>query len=415
MAKDSIPGPVQGGDCFAVKSFDDQHVSRTSFPKIRAIIGIALFILIAGTSSIWLYTSTHIKQPPKVQLRPYSVHRSEEIPASPHRTQSMVPTEQPTTLTPWGIALDNVRGFVWIAEPGCQAVPKCPLTIPGIIGQYALSDGNFIQDFREPRGYSSPLFLIVDSDSHIWFTQPNSDAIGELDPQNNIWSEWSVKRGSVPFDLTFDRRGNIWFTEFNANKIGFFNTHTHSLVENPIPTANSEPYGITVDPQGKIWFAENRLGLGQIGSFTPTPSGTIKITEYSVGTLRPHLITADRAGNIWYSEGFSGDIGEFSPTTGNVNTFFVSPSTCPVPCTKTHISGIQVDSKGNVWFTDAISQRVGYLVPSTGQVMVRSLDPAENPHPNDGLIIDSSDRVWFTEQFGLGVSMWLASTANQKD
>src|SRR6266566_2495204 len=373
MAKDSIPGPVQGGDCFAVKSFDDQHVSRTSFPKIRAIIGIALFILIAGTSSIWLYTSTHIKQPPKVQLRPYSVHRSEEIPASPHRTQSMVPTEQPTTLTPWGIALDNVRGFVWIAEPGCQAVPKCPLTIPGIIGQYALSDGNFIQDFREPRGYSSPLFLIVDSDSHIWFTQ------------------------------------------LNANKIGFFNTHTHSLVENPIPTANSEPYGITVDPQGKIWFAENRLGLGQIGSFTPTPSGTIKITEYSVGTLRPHLITADRAGNIWYSEGFSGDIGEFSPTTGNVNTFFVSPSTCPVPCTKTHISGIQVDSKGNVWFTDAISQRVGYLVPSTGQVMVRSLDPAENPHPNDGLIIDSSDRVWFTEQFGLGVSMWLASTANQKD
>ena len=401
-----------------MKSFDGQQVSRTSLPKRRAMIGIilALLILIAGIGSIWLftYTSTHIKQQKKVQPLPYSVHRSEEIPASSHRAQSMVATEQPTTLIPWGIALDYVRGFVWVAEPGCQAVPKCLLTNPGIIGQYALSDGNFIQDFNEPRGYSSPLFLIVDRDSHIWFTQPNSDAIGEFDPQNKIWHEWSVKRGSVPFDLAFDTHGNIWFTEFSANKIGFFNPYTHSLVENPIPTANSQPYGITVDPHGKIWFAENRLGLGQIGSFTPTPSGTIKITEYAVGPQRPHLITSDRAGKIWYSDGFVGTISEFNPATGNVNNFPVYPSTCRVPCTTTHISGIQVDTKGNVWFTDAISQRVGYLVPSTGQVVARSLNPAENPHPNDGLIIDSSDRVWFTEQFGLGVVMWLASTANQK-
>lgn len=403
-----------------MKSFDVQNMSRTALPKRRAVIGIilTLFILVAGISSIWvfIYTSTPTKQVNGVQPPPYSMHRPEEIPASSHRAQSMAATERATTLMPWGIALDNVHGFVWVAEPGCQAVPKCPSTISGIIGQYAFSDDNFIQDFKEPDGYSSPLFLIVNKDGHIWFTQPNSDAIGEFDPQNESWHQWSVKKGSVPYDLTFDTHGNIWFTEFSANNIGFFNPHTHILVENPIPTANSNPYGITVDPQGKIWFAENKLGVGQIGSFRPTLSGTIKITEYPVGAQYPHLITTDRVGNIWYSEGFTGSIGEFNPTTGQVNDFPLNLNTCsnPTTCTGTHISGINVDSKGNVWFTDTLSQHIGYLIPSTGQVVTRTLDVVKNPHPYDGLTVDSSDRVWFTELFGLNITMWPAGAVKQK-
>jgi virginiamycin B lyase len=403
-----------------MKNFDERKVLRTSLLKRRARIGIilALPILFASFSSIWLfiYTSTHIKQPKMIQPTPYSVHRSEEKSASAHRAQSMTATVRATTLMPWGIALDPVHGFIWVAEPGCQAVPKCPSKIPGIIGQYALSDGNFIQDFKEPGGYSSPLFVTLDKDGHIWFTQPNSDTIGEFDPQNKIWNQWSVKRGSIPYDLTFDTHGNIWFTEYSANNIGFFNPYTHTLVENPVPTAHSDPYGITVDPKGKIWFAENRIGVEQIGSFTPTSSGTIKITEYAVGALRPHLITTDSAGDIWYSGGYTGYIGEFNPTTGSRNNFFVSLGPCSnsVTCARTHISGIQVDSKGNVWFIDSISQRVGYLIPSTGEVVAQTLEIAENPHPDDGLTVDSSDRVWFTEQFGLNLTMWPASVVQQK-
>jgi virginiamycin B lyase len=403
-----------------MENFDGQKAFRTSLQQRRVLIGIVLtlLILVASITFLRLYmdTSTHGKQPKMIQPKPYSVHRSEEIPASAHHAQSMAATEQATTLMPWSIALDNVHGFVWVAEPGCNAAPTCPSKIPGIIGQYALSDGNFIQDFKEPGGYSSPLFVSVDMDGHIWFTQPDSDAIGEFDPQNMIWNQWSVKRGSIPYDLTFDTHGNIWFTEFGTNNIGFFNTHTHTLVENPIPTANSEPYGITVDPKGTIWFAENRLGLGQIGSFTPTSSGTIKITEYAVGAIRPHLITIDRAGNIWYSGGYSGYIGEFNPTTGSSNNFFVSLGPCSntVTCTATHISGIQVDNEGNVWFSDTISQRIGYLIPSTGEIVARTLEIAENPHPADGLIVDSSDRVWFIEQFALTLNMWPASAVKQK-
>jgi len=370
------------------------------------IIGIGAFLLSSSISPFGRTT-----QPKVVRQPPYTVHRSQEVPLSTHRALSDVESEEATALLPWGMAVDSARGFMWVAEPGCEPKPKCPATTAGILGQYAFSDSSLIQNFNEPSGYSSPLFVAVDKDGNVWFTQPDTDAIGEFDIQSQNWNEWPLKSGSAPFDLIFDSAGNLWFTEFGSNKIGFFNLQTNQLVENAVPTPNSNPYGITVDSGGTMWFTENAPGVDQIGSFTPTPSGTVKITEHAVGALRPHLITTDQAGNIWYSGGFDGDIGEFTPRSGSSTLFVVYRGVCvsPANCTGTHISGIDVDSKGNVWFTDSLSQRVGYLIPATGQVVARTIQ-ASNSHPYDGLLVDSSDRVWFTEEFGLKLTMWPAST-----
>jgi virginiamycin B lyase len=376
------------------------------------ISAIALLIIIAGVStiSVLLPAFTPKPQPQATRSVTDSLPRSNEAPLSSHRAFSIVPVTNPATYEPWGIAFDYVHGFVWVAEPGCEPSPKCPTKMQGSISQYALSDGSFIQDFQEPVGYSSPLFVAVDASGNVWFTQPTTDAIGEFSPQNESWHQWPVKKGSDPFGLTFDMHGNIWFTEYAGNNIGFFNPGTHTLVENPIPTQDSQPYGITIDPQGNIWFAENRNGLGQIGSFTPTPSGTVKINEHKVNAVRPHLIVADKFGNIWYSDGFTGSVGEFNPRTGSSKSFLVYSGTCtPASCTGTHISGIAADSQGHIWFTDSLSQRIGYLIPSTGQFVARTLK-YNNAHPNDGLVIDSNDRIWFSEQFARTLTMWPASS-----
>jgi len=380
----------------------------------RYVISIVLVLLIimTGTGAFLLFKAafTPAEQPTVVRPLHDSAPRSEEVPFSTHRTLSTTANQAATTLMPWGIAIDNVHGFIWVAEPGCEPRPKCPSKTQGILGQYALSDGNFIQNFNEPDGYSSPLFVAVDRDGDVWFTQPTSDAIGVFNPQEGIWNQWSLKKGSSPFGLTFDTNGNLWFTEFGSNKIGFLNPSTHQVVENPIPTSDSNPYGITITPQGTLWFSENAAGVDQIGSFTPTQSGTIKITEHTAGAIRPHLIATDRAGNLWYSGGFGGNIGEFNPRSGNSTIFVAFLGTCLTPpnCTGTHISGISVDNKGHVWFTDSLSQRVGYIIPSTGQVVARTIH-ASNTHPYDGLIVDSSDRAWFTEEYGRAIAMWPAS------
>ena len=377
--------------------------------KILTIsIGSAVILIVATTVSYLVFRSTlsHPIQNSKVQLTSTVMHQSEEIPVSTHRIYSTTAIQVATALTPEGIALDYKRGLVWVSEPGCTPNPKCPSIMQGNLSQYALSDGNFIANFNEPSGFSSPLFVALDGGGNVWFTEPTTDALGEYNLQNNSWHQWYLKQGSAPYDLTIDSNGNIWFTEFNSNEIGFIDPITNKVVENPIPTPASNPYGITIDPHGTIWFAENAAGIGQIGSFVPTTSGAIKIAEHAVSVQRPHMITSDRVGNIWFTGGFGGDIGEFQPRSANSVNYVVDQGTCPSAsnCPGTHISGIAIDSQNNVWFTDANSQRLGYLLPTTGKVVAQSLQN-RNAHPYDGLVVDSSDRVWFTEEFGLSLNM----------
>src|SRR5713226_5860844 len=48
-----------------------------------------------------------------------------EQPESVRRSQSMEAQQARTTTNPWGIALDEARGFVYVAEPGCEMSPYC--------------------------------------------------------------------------------------------------------------------------------------------------------------------------------------------------------------------------------------------------------------------------------------------------
>lgn len=375
--------------------------------KIFITLLVIVAIITASLSALWLVPlvlpSSTTSAPPTPT---YTVHRSDEVPGVLHRLYSTSPVEVSTSAMPWGITLDPVHGYVWVAEPGCEPLPKCTSPSPGTIGQYAYSDGSFIQDFPVPADFTGPLFLAVTDNGNLYFTQPNSDAIGMLDPVKDSWKQWHTQKGATPYDLLLDSNGNLWFTEFSSNAIGFLHPETGALVETVVPTADASPYGITRDKNGTIWFTENRNGLGQIASFTPSTSGTIKITEHAVNALRPHLITSDKDGNIWYSDGFTGRVGKYTPANDASVLYSVYPGICanPLNCSGTHISGIVADTKGNIWFSDSLSQRVGFLIPSSGQIVIQTLTNT-NAHPHDGLILDNNGRVWYTEQNILRLAM----------
>lgn len=400
----------RGGSQISMQRVAIRNGTQQGRTKRRIIVGslLLLCILCAGGAAVWFdhraSSSTPASQTNAVVR--YKGHRSSEVPVSTNRMLSMMDAHSPTSSMPWNIALDPTHGYTWVAEPGCEPLPKCPTSFPSVIGQYSYADGAFIQDFTEPQGYTSPFFVVIDSVGHLWFTQPNSDAIGEFDPTNNVWQQWPVTKNTQPYALAIDAHDNIWFTEFSGSQIGFLNTKTHKIVETPTPTPHSDPYGITITSNGVGWFAENRNAVSQIGSFTATTNGKIAIAEHPVNALRPHLITTDAAGNVWFSEGFEGYIGEYNPATGTNRRYPVYLSYCvsALVCPATHISSVHADNNGNVWFTDSLNQKVGYLVPATGQVVSRTLPP--NSHPHDGLTLDKNGRVWFTEQDTLTLNMW---------
>jgi hypothetical protein len=346
-----------------------------------------------------------------------------------HQAAQAAPTIIESTLPgsnfdPWGVNFDS-SGNVWVADPQCdpnmQQVPLCAPTT-GYLLKYSSQGFNSgsqpLQNVAEPQGYTSPFFLAFQG-GNIWFAEPDSNAIGEYNPGNGSWNQWTVPTPNAsPFDLVFDQYGHLWFTETSANKIGEFDPSTQQFQETPTPTANSRPYGIVgPDPTTHaLWFTENNSTIHQIGGFIPASDGTIQnntINEYHTnppqgGGDTPHLITYDNSGNIWWAEGFDGDIARLvisqaTPGTSNgVTEYAVPPASC-VPSCQTHISAIGVDGNGTVWFDDADSARVGSFAPGSGTFTMYNVDVGDqfqlNAHPHDGLAIDYSGNVWFTEEF----------------
>ncbi len=310
---------------------------------------------------------------------------------------------------PWGIAFDH-NGNEWVAQPGCDPNPVCGTTVQGSIAQVNRSSFSVVQNFAEPAGYSSPLFVATDTSGNVWFTEPMSNSIGELIPSSGTWHQWQVPTASAaPFDLAFDASGNLWFTEILANQIGeFSNGQFH---ETATPFVNSKPYGITgPDPStGHMWFSENSTQAARIGSFTPPTSGALttgNIKEYL--TINPgnnttvHLITYDYQGDIWWTEGTNSRIGRLiisQAQPGASNGVAEYPTPCNNGgCAGSHISGIGVDGGGTIWLDDSLADRIYSFNPNTATYSA-PIQLAGGSHPHDGLAVDPSNTVYVSEEF----------------
>jgi streptogramin lyase len=389
---------------------DSIELSKLSKKNLIGII-IAVVVIFAGllTTVSLINRSTSSTQTQTTNSITPTTHSGSEGAESGHGAQITQAHQDRTSKNPWGVVVDSAHGFIWVAEPGCSFDPLCPKAIQGTIGKYSLADGTNIMDYAEPQGFSSPMFLAVDTNGNVWFTEPNGDAIGVLNPNTNAWNQYKLPKGSGPYDLVIDRNDNIWFTLHIGNAIGFLNTQTHQIAINVTYTPNSNPYGITIDGKGDIWFAENGINAENIASFTPNTTGKVNIIEHAVTsaglkqTIRPHLMTVDKAGHIWYSSGFAGAIGEFDPATGNSKNFLVTQA-CPTQAC-THISGIAADKNGKIWFTDSLGGRVGYLDPASGRYYSKTM-PKADTHPHDGLAVDNYNTMWYTEQNGFSLTMW---------
>src|SRR5690242_19024010 len=100
----------------------------------------------------------------------------------------------PSGTDPWGTAIDST-GHIWVALPGCDPAPTCPSTTPpGKIAEFNPSNSSWMNTYTLPTGYAQPLFLAVDGQGHVWFTEPMNDSIGMLNPNNttNQFQQWTI-------------------------------------------------------------------------------------------------------------------------------------------------------------------------------------------------------------------------------
>lgn len=200
------------------------------------------------------------------------------------------------------------------------------------IGQITLS--GTVTTFPIPTDLSGPTSITAGPDGNLWFVENDVNQIGRINPHTGAVDEFPIltegalygpnPTNAAPKTIVAGPDGNLWFTEFYANQIGRISP-AGSMIEFPLPTADSSPVGITAGPDGNLWFTE--YDAEQIGRITPSGN----IDEYTLVIDDPNFlggsplaITGGPDGNLWFT--FDG-----APSVGALAPALVTPYQSPTP------------------------------------------------------------------------------------
>ena len=242
-----------------------------------------------------------------------------------------------------------------------------------------------------------PTSITAVADGNLWFTLPQDNEIGSINPTTHALQFFSGGGGQ---SITAGSDGNLWFT--SGTSIGTFNLTTHTFAQFSIPSGG-QAVSITSGSDGNLWFTEFQADkpypTDTLGQINPT---THAIAEFSAPVaVLPYVdvtsnITSGPDGNLWMTSSQTHAIVSFNPVTHASAVFLV-----PVHTTSEFIespdglSGITTGPDGDLWFTETMANRVGRINPTTHAIDEFFL-PSPSSYPT-GITAGPDGEVWFTE------------------
>ena len=277
---------------------------------------------------------------------------------------------------------------------------------------YPRYDGNntiWISDAGEPRLWKftlddkqfssynffgiSTIFLDIDHDGKIWFTDTPNSKIGNFDPKTEkfevieIPSLVDTSPYSIPIALKVDFDNNIWIAVVDTDMLLMYNQNTKEFEQFlRLPTSESGPSALLLDDNGNVWFAEALSG--RIGV---VDSKTFEITEFVPDTPldEPFALLFDKSGSLWIAEHIGPGITKFDPV---LETFdhVKAPNPESLPF------GMAIDKYDNIWFGQHVIDELGVYDPYNDQLIEVSIPTPESF--TQFITADDKGDIWFVEQ-----------------
>jgi virginiamycin B lyase len=265
----------------------------------------------------------------------------------------------------------------------------------GKLGEFFGQNSSF-KEFPIPENASIPSSLAIDGLGNIWFSdQSGSGSIWKFDPSARHFSQYStLTKKSAPLFILVDSQNDIWFTETTANKIGELAYPGYQMVEYTLPSANSEPVEMAWSlDRTSIWITETQTG--KIARFDLSSHSFVEYSPpSSLGLKNPVGIVVDDLGNVWVSEHGGSAVVELTLSNSTFKAFPTSVPTGSFPISA--VATLAIDSQGRLWFVEHYANKVGRLDPTTDRI-------EEFQIPSSGLAysvlnaLDAQGNFWFTE------------------
>jgi len=239
----------------------------------------------------------------------------------------------------------------------------------------------------------STIFLDIDHNGKIWFTDTPNSKIGNFDPKTEkfevieIPSLVDTSPYSIPIALKVDFDNNIWIAVVDTDMLLMYNQNSKEFEQFlRLPTSESGPSALLLDDNGNVWFAEALSGrIGVIDS------KTFEITEFASDTPldEPFALLFDKSGALWIAEHIGPGITKFDPvleTFDHVNV--PNPESLPF--------GMAIDKYDNIWFGQHVIDELGVYDPYNDQLIEVSIPTPESF--TQFITADDKGDIWFVEQ-----------------
>ncbi|MDX1596910.1 MAG: CopD family protein, partial [Nitrosopumilaceae archaeon] len=156
---------------------------------------------------------------------------------------------------------------------------------------------------------TKPLFPLYDGHDSIWISDPTSPRLWKFDLNKEQFEYFSYNGGFSMF-LTIDNQGMVWFTDSGEKQIGSFNPQTKEFKTFPIPELEPTDIDsvitfIQADFDDNIWIAVTNKDT--ILKFDQKSQNfeELKLENESI----PFALAIDNDGMVWFTESAKGRIG----------------------------------------------------------------------------------------------------------
>ena len=239
------------------------------------------------------------------------------------------------------------------------------------------------------------IFMDMDKDGKIWFTDTPNSKIGNFDPKTEEFEIITlpqftlVNQKSIPTSVAIDHDNDVWVAIMDQSILLEYDQKTKKFDIHNTLTADAGPTAIEIDSSNNVWFAESFVGnLGKIDGQTK------QMTEFtpSEGSLaEPFALMIDKQENIWVAEHLGPSITKFNPILESFDKVNVpNPESLPF--------GMVLDKYDNIWIAQHVVDSLIVHDPYNNRI-------SEVAIPTEGsftqfVTSDNNGDIWFVEQRG---------------
>ena len=275
---------------------------------------------------------------------------------------------------------------IWISD---AAKPR--------IWEFSIDDQQFSS--HEFDGLTT-IFIDIDQNGKIWFTDTPNSMIGSFDPKTKKFETIkiplldAISEQSIPIAVKADFQNRIWVALVDKHRLLVYNQNTNEFEKFlQIQTEEAGPSALLVDDSGNVWFAEALSGkIGMVDS------KTYQITEFAPDPLldEPFALLFDKSGSLWIAEHIGPGITKFDPI---LETF----ERVKAPNPESLPFGMAIDKYDNIWFGQHITDELAVYDPYNDQLIEVPIPTPESF--TQFITADNDGNIWFVEQRGKKLGM----------